>query len=82
MTTIEISLPDQLAEQAAKAGLLLPESIERLLREQLKAAARISLQEAMERMSAVEEPGYMSPEQIAVEIKAMRAEKRAVELAR
>ena len=82
MTTIEISLPDQLAEQAAKAGLLLPESIERLLREQLKAAARISLREAMERMSAVEEPGYMSPEQIAVEIKAMRAEKRAVELAR
>jgi len=31
----------------------------------------------MDRMSAVDDPPYMSPEEVAEEIKAMRAERRA-----
>jgi len=77
MTTIEITLPDQLASDAAEAGLLSPESIESLLRERLKAQRVKELFEAMERMSAVDDPPYMSPEEVAEEVKAMRAERRA-----
>ncbi|NML13432.1 hypothetical protein [Azohydromonas caseinilytica] len=36
MATIEITLPDDLAQQAADAGLLAPEAIEHLLREALR----------------------------------------------
>ena len=38
MTTIHITLPDELAKEAEEAGLLLsPESFEKLLREELHA---------------------------------------------
>ena len=36
MATLEITLPDDLAQQAADAGLLAPEAIEHLLREALR----------------------------------------------
>ena len=36
MTTIEIDLPDALAKEAANAGLLVPERIALILREQLR----------------------------------------------
>jgi len=78
MTTVQISLPDQLAQEAAQAGLLSPESIERLLRERLKSQRVNELFEAMQLMHAVEDPPYMSPEEVAKEIKAMRAERRAL----
>ena len=38
MTTVQITLPDQLAEEAAKAGLLAADRIEAVLREQLRQA--------------------------------------------
>jgi hypothetical protein len=77
MTTVEISLLDQLARDAAEAGLLSPEAVESLFRERLKAQRVKELFEAMDRMSAVDDPPYMSPEEVAGEIKAMRAERRA-----
>jgi post-segregation antitoxin (ccd killing protein) len=77
MTTVQITLPDQLAQEAERAGLLSSESLEELLRRQLKAKAAEQLFAAMDKMSAVEAVPYMSPEQVAEEIKAMRAEKRA-----
>ena len=40
MTTVQITLPDQLAQEAQRAGLLSPEKIEQLLREQLKTRIR------------------------------------------
>ena len=46
MTTVQITLPDALAQEAAQAGLLTPEKIERMLREQLRA-------ERMARMKAL-----------------------------
>jgi hypothetical protein len=77
MTTIQLTLPDQLAQDAERAGLLSPESLEEWLRKQLKAKAAEQLFAAMDRMAAVDDPSYMSPEEVAEEIKAMRAERRA-----
>jgi hypothetical protein len=77
MTTVQIRLPDQLAQEAQRAGLLSPELLERWLREQLKAQRFDRLFSAMDRMSAVNEPATLSPEAVAEEIAAMRAERRA-----
>jgi hypothetical protein len=77
MTTVQITLPDQLAQEAQNAGLLSPARLERLLRDQLKAQRVDELFVAMDRMAAVDEPAVMSPEEVAQEIAAMRAERRA-----
>jgi hypothetical protein len=37
MTTVQITLPDQLAEEAQRAGLLSAPKLERWLRDQLRA---------------------------------------------
>lgn len=77
MTTVQITLPDQLAQEAQRAGLLSPKLLEKWLREQLKAQHADQLFSAMERMSAIDEPATMSAETVAEEIAAMRAERRA-----
>ena len=75
MTTIQINLPDQLAQEAQRAGLLTPATLERILREYLKTSMTDELFAAMDRMAAVEEPA-MSPEEIAEELHVMRAARR------
>jgi hypothetical protein len=77
MTTVQITLPDQLAQEAERAGLLSPESLEELLRKQLKAKAAAELVAMLDRLDAAGNEDYMSPEEVAEEIKAMRAERRA-----
>ena len=77
MTTVQITLPDALAEQAERAGLLAPERVEKWLRDELKSGAWERLSTVMERMAAGPDPAEMSPEEVAFEIKKMRAEKRA-----
>jgi hypothetical protein len=77
MTTVQIKLPDLLAQEAQLAGLLSPRLLEKWLREQLKAQRIDQLFSAMDRMGAVDDPAIMSPEAVAVEIAAMRAERRA-----
>jgi hypothetical protein len=76
MTTIQFTLPDQLAQEAERAGLLSSISLEKLLREQLKAQAADELFAAMDRMAAVDTDEDFSPEAMAEEIRAMRAERR------
>ncbi len=71
MTTVQITLPDQLAQEAQRAGLLSPELRERWLREQLKERRAKELFSAMDRMSAVEDQAVMSPEALAEELSAM-----------
>jgi hypothetical protein len=78
MTTVEITLPDQLAEEAKRAGLLAPDAIERLVREAIRRRALTELKEAMDRMAAADGP-TMTPEEIQEEIRAARAERRAQE---
>lgn len=77
MTTVQIILPDQLAREAQSAGLLSPELLERWLREQLESRRDSRLFSAMERMDAVDDPETMSAEDVAEELSAMRAERRA-----
>jgi hypothetical protein len=77
MTTVQIILPDGLAREAEQAGLLAPEAVARLLSDQLKAKRGEQLFQAMERMSAEPEPPVMTPEEVADEIAAIRAELRA-----
>jgi hypothetical protein len=77
MTTVEIVLPDQLAEEAQRAGLLSPELLEKWLREQPRTQRVDQLFFAIDRMSGIDEPPIMSPEAVAEEIAAMRAERRA-----
>jgi hypothetical protein len=77
MTTVQITLPDQLAQEAQRAGLLSPELLEKWLRDQLKAQHVDRLFSAMDSMAAVDEPGVMPPEAVAEEIATMRAERRA-----
>jgi hypothetical protein len=77
MTTIQLTLPDQLAQEAERAGLLSSPSLEKLLRDQLKARAFSELFAAMDRMAAVETDEDFSPEAMAEEVRAVRAERRA-----
>jgi hypothetical protein len=77
MTTVQITLPDQLVQEAQRAGLLSPRAIERWLREQLKARRVDELFSAMDRMAVVDEPAVMSPEEVSEEVRVMRAERRA-----
>jgi hypothetical protein len=77
MTTVQITLPDQLAQEAERAGLLSSESLEELLRKQLKAKAAGEMITLLDKLDATNSEDYMSPEDVAEEIRAMRAEKRA-----
>lgn len=77
MTTVRINLPDQLAQEAERAGLLSQTAIEKLLREQLQMRSQDAFFAALERMEQSAEPPAMSPEEVAEEIRAMRAERRA-----
>ena len=74
MTTIQITLPDQLAQEAQRAGLLSQATMEKLLRAQLQAQRMDEFFVVMDRMAQVEPPA-MSPEVVAEEIRAMRAAK-------
>lgn len=77
MITVQITLPDKLAQEAQRAGLLSPTRVERWLREQLHAERVGELFNAIERMNAVPTPPAMSSDEVAQEIAAMRAERRA-----
>lgn len=72
MTTVEITLPDELAQEARQAGLLSPEKLEQWLREQIRTQRIDDLFAAMDAMAKVDEPAEMSPEEIALEMAEMR----------
>ena len=76
MATIQLSLPDDLAEKAMKAGLLSAEAIQDLLREQLRRQAGETLREAWSRLPKEE----LTPEveqEVVEAVRAYRAEQRA-----
>lgn len=75
MTTVQITLPDALAEEATRAGLLASEKIERLLRERLRLE-RIERLKEVRAVLAAEPLAPMTPEEIAAEIEAYRCEQR------
>ena len=75
MTTVQITISDALAREAAAEGLLDPGSIEAILRERLAAARVAKLQAARARLAAPAAPP-MTAEEIDAEIQAYRAERR------
>ena len=77
MTKGEFTLPDELAEEAQRAGILSSDRVELWLREQLKRQRTEGLFAAMGRMSAAPEPAVMTPAEVAQELATMRAERRA-----
>lgn len=75
MTRVEITLLDQLAAEAQRAGLLTAEAIERMVREQLRAERISKLKQARQVLAAHPLPP-MTPEEVQAEIDAYRAEQR------
>lgn len=76
MTTVQFELPDALAQEASKAGLLSSATIERLIREQLKVARIERLNEGRATLAANPIPA-MTASEIRDEIEAYRSEQRA-----
>lgn len=75
MTTVQITLPDALAQEAMQAGLLAPEKIERMLREGLRQE-RIDRMKAARAALAAEPLAPMTSEEISAEIEAYRTGQR------
>lgn len=76
MTTITMTLPDALADEARAAGLLTPQAVEAMLRDRLRQQRVDELFTAMHRMAAVGEPA-MTEQEIQAEVEVVRAERRA-----
>lgn len=78
MTQLElkIALPDSLAQEAQAAGLLTPQAIERLLREEVRRHRVQELFEAADRLARLEQPPLTESE-VEAEIMAVRSQKRA-----
>jgi uncharacterized protein HemY len=77
MTRLQLilNLPDDLPQRAQNAGLLTPEAIETMLREQLKKQSGENLREMWARRPREE----LTPEieqEIVEEVRAVRAERR------
>lgn len=75
MTTVQTTLPDALAQEAAKAGLLAPERIADILREQLRAERIDRLDAARHELASNPLPP-ITAEEIQAEIDAYRLEQR------
>ncbi|MEO8123787.1 MAG: hypothetical protein ABI633_07040 [Burkholderiales bacterium] len=75
MTTLQITLPDELAQKAASAGLLSPEAIEAMLREQLRRRAGEALQ-AMWQRTPQEQLTPEIEQEIVERVRKLRAERR------
>ncbi|MBI2799488.1 MAG: hypothetical protein HYX63_04270 [Gammaproteobacteria bacterium] len=75
MTTVQITLPDDLAQKTTQAGLLSSSAVEAMLREQLQRRAGETLQALWQHMSQEE----LTPEleqEIVDEVRKVRAERR------
>lgn len=75
MTTVQITLPDQLAQEAQRAGLLAPEKVEQMVRERLRAERVNRLAHTRQVLVAQPLPA-MTSEEIQIEIDAYRADAR------
>ena len=75
MTTVQIKLPDELAQKAASAGLLSSDAMEAMLRVQLRRRAGEALQSMWQRGPQEE----LTPEieqEIVKDVRKARAERR------
>lgn len=77
MTTLEVklNLPDQIAQEAQRAGLLNGRAIERLIEEAVRREAGKKLLEAMQLLRDANVPPLAEAD-IAAEVKAARAARK------
>ena len=75
MTSVEVTLPEQLAREAQAAGLLNPEVLERLVRDALRIQRLRSFADARRKLAADPLPP-MTAAEIQTEIDAYRTESR------
>jgi hypothetical protein len=75
MTEVTVTLPDDLAQQARKAGLLRPEALAALLRDAMRERRIERLFSTRDKLAQLEPP--LTEDEIAAEIEAARAERRA-----
>ena len=75
MATLTIDLPDKLAEEAGKAGLLTSDALEAMLRENLRRSAIDGLLEAADMLAA---SGFraMTMAEIQAEVNTVRSQRR------
>ena len=73
---IRLNLPDNIAREAEASGLLEPESLEGLVREELRKRRIDRLFEAADRLAAAPLPPLTDSE-VEAEIQAVRAERRS-----
>jgi hypothetical protein len=76
MTELLIKLPDQLAQEAQRAGLLSETGVERILIATLRADLSDRMSQAFDILESNRMPA-MSPDEIQAEIDAYRAEIRS-----
>ena len=75
MTTIQLELPDQLAESIRRKGLLHPDGLREMLQDALRIKSNAFFRDVADQVERAGIPP-MSEEEIQAEIDAMRAEKR------
>lgn len=77
MTTLELklNLPERLAQDAQAAGLLTPEAVAELLRDELKRRAGERLKESLRKIDQTNLPP-LSSKDIQTEIDSVRIERR------
>lgn len=75
MTTVQVELPDGLAQSAQAAGLLTPQSLEAMLRDQLKRQAG-GASHAMWASAPPEELTLEIERMIDEEVQSVRAQRR------
>lgn len=76
MTEVTVSLPDDLALLARKAGLLSDDAIRQLLEDAMRRDAGERLRQTLARIDALNLPP-MSEDEVQAEIDAVRAARRA-----
>lgn len=75
MQELKVTLPEDLAREAETMGLLKPEALERLLRQELRRRRAAELFEAADRLAALHLPPLTEAE-VEAEIQAARRERR------
>jgi len=77
---IKLNLPDKLAREAETNGLLKPEAIESLLREEIRRRRVDGLFEAADRLAASDAP--LTETEVEAEIAALREARRSSDASR
>ena len=73
---LKIAIPDSLAQEAQAAGLLTPQAIEQLLRDEVRRHRIQELFEAADRLAKLDQPPLTEAE-VKAEIMAARSQKSA-----